>query len=48
MLMPGQTSLVENALEFQFNFIKSGGIPVVLGMITKNNFMSKADIPTKR
>ena len=38
-----------NALSFfQYNFLKSGGVSVGLSMLTKNNFLSSADLATKR
>lgn len=32
----------------QHNFVKSGGVSVVLGMLVKNNFLPNADTVTKR
>lgn len=48
LLMPALNPLSEDAQGFQYNFVKSGGIPVVLDMLTKNNFMCNTDIPVKR
>uniref|UniRef100_T1IZS4 ubiquitinyl hydrolase 1 n=1 Tax=Strigamia maritima TaxID=126957 RepID=T1IZS4_STRMM len=48
LLMPALNPMSEEAFEFQFNFIKSGGVSCVLGMLTKNNFLPNADPPTKR
>lgn len=33
---------------FQFNFVRSGGVQLALNMLTKNNFLSNADLPTRR
>lgn len=48
LLMPANSPTSEKALEFQFSFIRSGGIPLLLGMLSKNNFLAGADVPTKR
>lgn len=48
LLMPAQDPLSEKAFEFQFNFLKSPDAPVILDMLTKNNFLPKADVATKR
>lgn len=48
MLMPALEPLSEKALDFQFHFMISGEIQVFLDMLTKNNFMSNADMSTKR
>lgn len=48
LLMPAHNPLAEEAQSFQYNFVRSGGVPTTLGMITKNNFLSSADVPTKR
>ncbi|XP_076338950.1 ubiquitin carboxyl-terminal hydrolase 9X-like isoform X1 [Tachypleus tridentatus] len=48
LLMPAHNTLSEETQLFQFNFFKSGGVKCVLGMLTKNNFLPHADIPTKR
>lgn len=48
LLMPAHNPMSEEAQSFQYNFVRSGGVPVTLGMITKNNFLSGADVPTKR
>ena len=46
--MPSVTSLVDKAFEFQLSLTKARGIPAFIGMLTRNNFMSSADLPTKR
>ena len=46
--MPAVNPLVEEAFEFQLNFVKSGGVPVALSMLTKNNFLPTADLHTRR
>lgn len=49
LLMPAATNVIpEKTLEFQMAFVKAKGIPAVIGMLTKNNFLSKADLVTKR
>ncbi|CAL1289008.1 unnamed protein product [Larinioides sclopetarius] len=48
LLMPAHNPMSEEAQSFQYNFVRSGGVPVALGMLTKNNFLSNADVPTKR
>lgn len=46
--MPALNPLTDKALEFQYNFMKSGGVKLVISMLTKNNFLSNADMATKR
>lgn len=46
--MPAHNPMSEEAQSFQYNFVRSGGVPITLGMITKNNFLSGGDVPTKR
>ncbi|KAJ4427081.1 hypothetical protein ANN_24696 [Periplaneta americana] len=48
LLMPALDPLSEKAFEFQYNFINSGDAPVILDMLTKNNFLPNADVATKR
>ncbi|XP_071033260.1 ubiquitin carboxyl-terminal hydrolase 9X isoform X5 [Parasteatoda tepidariorum] len=48
LLMPAHNPMSEDAQKFQYNFVCSGGVPVSLGMLTKNNFLEGADVPTKR
>lgn len=48
LLMPASDPMSPAAFEFQYNFIKSGDAPVVLEMLTKNNFLPNADVATKR
>ncbi|XP_035221479.1 probable ubiquitin carboxyl-terminal hydrolase FAF-X isoform X2 [Stegodyphus dumicola] len=48
LLMPAHNPMSEEAQNFQYNFVRSGGVPVTLGMITKNNFLSGADVSIKR
>lgn len=43
LLMPASNPLSEEAQEFQCNFMKSGCGLKILELITKNNFLSKAD-----
>ena len=46
--MPASGTLGEDASEFQYNFLKSGGLPLVLSMLTRNNFLPSADMETRR
>ncbi|OWF40886.1 probable ubiquitin carboxyl-terminal hydrolase FAF-X isoform X2 [Mizuhopecten yessoensis] len=48
LLMPAGEPLSEDAFDFQFNFVKSGGVQLALNMLTKNNFMPAADLHSKR
>lgn len=48
MLMPALDPLSDKTFDFQFHFMISGEIQVFLDMLTKNNFMSNADMATKR
>lgn len=46
--MPASGTLGEDASDFQYNFLKSGGLPLVLGMLTRNNFLPNTDMETRR
>ncbi|XP_056902768.1 probable ubiquitin carboxyl-terminal hydrolase FAF-X isoform X2 [Takifugu flavidus] len=48
LLMPASATLGEDASDFQYNFLKSGGLPLVLSMLTRNNFLPSADMETRR
>ncbi|XP_067668544.1 ubiquitin carboxyl-terminal hydrolase 9X-like [Haliotis asinina] len=48
LLMPAVDPLVEEAFEFQLNFVRSGGVQLSINMLTKNNFLPNADLPTRR
>ncbi|XP_026874273.2 probable ubiquitin carboxyl-terminal hydrolase FAF-X isoform X1 [Electrophorus electricus] len=48
LLMPASGTLGDDASDFQYNFLKSGGLPLVLGMLTRNNFLPSADMETRR
>ncbi len=48
LLMPASGTLGDEASDFQHNFLKSGGLPLVLGMLTRNNFLPSADMETRR
>ncbi|XP_061917685.1 probable ubiquitin carboxyl-terminal hydrolase FAF-X isoform X1 [Entelurus aequoreus] len=48
LLMPASAALGEDASDFQYNFLKSGGLPLVLSMLTRNNFLPSADMETRR
>lgn len=46
--MPASATLGEDASDFQYNFLKSGGLPLVLSMLTRNNFLPSTDMETRR
>ncbi|KTG47363.1 hypothetical protein cypCar_00025077 [Cyprinus carpio] len=48
LLMPASGTLGDDASDFQYNFLKSGGLPLVLSMLTRNNFLPNADMETRR
>ncbi|XP_059175144.1 probable ubiquitin carboxyl-terminal hydrolase FAF-X isoform X4 [Physella acuta] len=48
LLMPSLDPLCEEAFDFQYSFVLSGGIQLAINMLTKNNFMPNADLPSKR
>ncbi|XP_071799117.1 ubiquitin carboxyl-terminal hydrolase 9X-like isoform X1 [Asterias amurensis] len=48
LLMPAHMPHGESAFEFQYNFLKSGGVMCVMSMLTKNNFLPNADTDTRR
>ncbi|XP_060785797.1 probable ubiquitin carboxyl-terminal hydrolase FAF-X isoform X9 [Neoarius graeffei] len=48
LLMPASGTLGEDASDFQYNFLRSGGLPLVLSMLTRNNFLPNADMETRR
>ena len=48
LLMPSIEPLSEEAFEFQYNFVSSGGVQLALNMLTKNNFLPNADLPTRK
>ncbi|XP_059534871.1 probable ubiquitin carboxyl-terminal hydrolase FAF-X isoform X8 [Myotis daubentonii] len=48
LLMPAGAPLAEDSSDFQFHFLKSGGLPLVLSMLTRNNFLPNADMETRR
>ncbi|XP_058260184.1 probable ubiquitin carboxyl-terminal hydrolase FAF-X isoform X2 [Hemibagrus wyckioides] len=48
LLMPASGTMGEDASDFQYNFLKSGGLPLVLGMLTRNNFLPNTDRETRR
>ncbi|KAL0281150.1 UNVERIFIED_CONTAM: hypothetical protein PYX00_002224 [Menopon gallinae] len=48
LLMPAIDPLCSSTFEFQYNFIKSGDAPIILEMLTKNNFLPNADVATRR
>ena len=46
--MPAIDPLSDKAFEMQFNFLRSAHSPILLEILVKNNFMTNADITTKR
>lgn len=46
--MPAGAPLADDSSDFQFHFLKSGGLPLVLSMLTRNNFLPNADMETRR
>ncbi|XP_053083670.1 probable ubiquitin carboxyl-terminal hydrolase FAF-X isoform X1 [Pangasianodon hypophthalmus] len=48
LLMPASGTLGDDASDFQYNFLKSGGLPLVLGMLTRNNFLPNTNMETRR
>ena len=48
LLMPANNPGGDDAYVFQANCMKSGIVSLALNMLTKNNFMPSADLPTKR
>lgn len=48
LLMPAADPLSERAFEFQHFFMTNLDVNLFLEMLTRNNFMSDADLPTKR
>ncbi|KAF4027179.1 hypothetical protein G4228_018934 [Cervus hanglu yarkandensis] len=48
LLMPAGAPLADDSSDFQFHFLKSGGLPLVLSMLTRNNFLPNADMETRR
>uniref|UniRef100_A0A8C4MG56 USP domain-containing protein n=1 Tax=Equus asinus asinus TaxID=83772 RepID=A0A8C4MG56_EQUAS len=48
LLMPAGAPLADDSSDFQFHFLKSGGLPLVLRMLTRNNFLPNTDTETRR
>lgn len=48
LLMPAHNPCSEAAQEFQYSFVQSGGVPVVLGMLTRPDFLPTLDPVIKR
>ena len=48
LLMPAGAPLADDSSDFQFHFLKSGGLPLVLSMLTRNNFLPNAVMETSR
>ncbi|XP_075395925.1 ubiquitin carboxyl-terminal hydrolase 9X-like isoform X2 [Tenrec ecaudatus] len=48
LLMPAGAHLTDDSSDFEFHFLKSGGLPIVLSMLTRNNFLPSTDMETRR
>ncbi|XP_077891537.1 ubiquitin carboxyl-terminal hydrolase 9X-like isoform X7 [Ictidomys tridecemlineatus] len=48
LLMPAGAPLTDMSSDFQFHFLKSGGLPLVLSMLIRNNFLPNTDTETRR
>lgn len=48
LLMPAGALLADDSSDFQLHFLKSGGLPLVLSMLTRNNFLPNTDMETRR
>lgn len=46
--MPSNVTVHEKAFELQMNIVKAKGIPSFMGMLTRNDFLSTADLRTKQ
>uniref|UniRef100_F6RFQ9 Ubiquitin specific peptidase 9 Y-linked n=1 Tax=Macaca mulatta TaxID=9544 RepID=F6RFQ9_MACMU len=48
LLMPAGAPLTDGSSDFQVHFLKSGGLPLVLSMLIRNNFLPNTDTETRR
>nr|XP_055125663.1 probable ubiquitin carboxyl-terminal hydrolase FAF-Y isoform X3 [Symphalangus syndactylus] len=48
LLMPAGEPLTVGSSDFQVHFLKSGGLPLVLSMLIRNNFLPNTDTETRR
>jgi ubiquitin carboxyl-terminal hydrolase 9/24 len=46
--MPAGSLLADISSDFQFHFLKSGGLSLVLSMLRRNNFLPNTDMETRR
>ena len=46
--MPSNGTVHEKAFELQLSLVKAKGIPALMGMLTRNDFLSTADLRTKQ
>ena len=46
--MPSNGTVHVKAFELQLNLVKAKGIPAFMGMLTRNDFLSTADLRTKQ
>jgi ubiquitin carboxyl-terminal hydrolase 9/24 len=48
LLMPGTGPLTEKAFDFQIALVEAKGIACFMGMLTRNDFLSRADLSTQQ
>ncbi|KAL4667321.1 hypothetical protein H8959_006010 [Pygathrix nigripes] len=48
LLMPAGAPLTDGSSDFQVHFLKSGGLPLILSMLIRNNFLPNTDTETRR
>ncbi|XP_063559481.1 ubiquitin carboxyl-terminal hydrolase 9Y isoform X7 [Gorilla gorilla gorilla] len=48
LLMPAGVPLTDGSSDFQVHFLKSGGLPLVLSMLIRSNFLPNTDTETRR
>ncbi|XP_031549243.1 probable ubiquitin carboxyl-terminal hydrolase FAF-X isoform X2 [Actinia tenebrosa] len=48
LIMPACPLIQEQVFDFQLNFLKSGGMPCVISMLTNTEYVKTADMYTKR
>uniref|UniRef100_A0A8C9GBE3 USP domain-containing protein n=1 Tax=Piliocolobus tephrosceles TaxID=591936 RepID=A0A8C9GBE3_9PRIM len=46
--MPAGAPLTDGSSDFQVHFLKSGGLPLILSMLIRNNFLPNTDTETRR
>ena len=48
LLMPGSGPIHEKAIEFQLAVVEAKGIACFMDMLIRNDFLSRADLPTQQ